>query len=833
MKKTGRKIWIAFLVLLMLLPLHAAAEGEVRILVDNGTVWLNLKNFTEDEQYEYKPVIFSRAESDGEDVWLCYDANENWMKSLKNNMEENDRLNLGNVVLSSDKFAVEIFKRDQYGNSSVDVGLTKSVQLRSGKPDIIVKMSDTDESDTDESDTEKWPEETDAVEVKFQNTEDLRQALDYLYIEMEKENTILPLRLAKELYGITYEYEAEQNELRLSGLSGLFTEKPVIFSRDFGELNECVTSVINTMTKEETQSESVAESSENESEVQTENSSEQLSEAVSETETVTEKITEGASEIQTEEAARTETDEIKEETALEETWEQDESETEAQEIDVPEETRIREPVTEREPEESQAQVLDDGFVAKSYKDLIKKDSGSEAESGSEAQTEPSVQMPAETESEKSTATEEITESASEEWSEMISSESEESKTEKSESEETESERQTETESEIMSEAVGGTELTAATGESLKEESESSQESPETEKQSKEQENGSVKTAIILLCIGIVLLVACLVILLRMKTEKKQTGSDRSKKGNIQEPGINAVLNDDSEDTVDPKKTQTRETKAAENKVAVSHKQIRIQASAINNKGRVRTNNEDSFYLNGIFMPRERMDNGALLTRDFKENVQLYAVCDGMGGTDSGEDASFCAVSELEKRKDDYQFLAEEQEIKDMLRQISDRVYEEAAARGQKSGTTVVMMLVQAEQAIFANVGDSRIYRFREQKLTQISLDHSKVQRMISMGLMTPEQARKDPGRHVITQYLGMAPEVRISPYIVTDEMQKDDIYILCSDGLTDMVEDAQIEAILKGRKKLQDTAKALFEAAMKNGGRDNATIVLVHVLGGL
>ena len=79
----------------------------------------------------------------------------------------------------------------------------------------------------------------------------------------------------------------------------------------------------------------------------------------------------------------------------------------------------------------------------------------------------------------------------------------------------------------------------------------------------------------------------------------------------------------------------------------------------------------------------------------------------------------------------------------------------------------------------------------------------------------------------------MAPEVRISPYIVTDEMQKDDIYILCSDGLTDMVEDAQIEAILKGRKKLQDTAKALFEAAMKNGGRDNATIVLVHVLGGL
>ena len=142
------------------------------------------------------------------------------------------------------------------------------------------------------------------------------------------------------------------------------------------------------------------------------------------------------------------------------------------------------------------------------------------------------------------------------------------------------------------------------------------------------------------------------------------------------------------------------------------------------------------------------------------------------------------------------------------------------------------MLLQGQQVVFANVGDSRIYRFRNRTLTQISMDHSKVQRMISMGLLTPEQARKDPSRHVITQYLGMSPEVRVSPYIVTDQsLQKGDIYLLCSDGLTDMVEDTQIEAILQKEKKLSDAVKALFEEAMKNGGRDNTTIILVHIMG--
>lgn len=329
--------------------------------------------------------------------------------------------------------------------------------------------------------------------------------------------------------------------------------------------------------------------------------------------------------------------------------------------------------------------------------------------------------------------------------------------------------------------------------------------------------GSAGFPMIILAVSIVMLIGAVVLLV---LALKKSGKKRNPFEDI-----------DSEATLDPRKVQMPEKNGYKAKGTGLHKNIRIQAAVVNNKGRVRSNNEDNFYLNGVLMQREKMDNGALLLKEFKDPIQLYAVCDGMGGADSGEDASFCAVSDLADRKEEHEKLIDQNELKKVLRKISDKVYEEAAQRGQKSGTTIAMMLVCGGQAVFANVGDSRIYRFRDQKLSQISLDHSKVQRMISMGVLTPEQARKDPSRHVITQYLGMSPDVRVSPYIVTEEMlEKNDIYLLCSDGLTDMVEDSQLEEILKENKKLQDTAKTLFEAAMKNGGRDNTTVMLVHVL---
>jgi protein phosphatase len=226
-----------------------------------------------------------------------------------------------------------------------------------------------------------------------------------------------------------------------------------------------------------------------------------------------------------------------------------------------------------------------------------------------------------------------------------------------------------------------------------------------------------------------------------------------------------------------------------------------------------------------------MNEGIFQAANNEDSVQLYAVCDGMGGADCGEEASHRAVKELFVHRQEHAQLNDTKNLTMFLRKISDRINQEADQRGQKSGTTIAMMLFKAGEVLFANVGDSRIYRFRNQKLSQISLDHSKVQRMISMGVLTPEQAKKDPSRHVITQYLGMPSDVKVSPYIVSEkQIQDGDLYILCSDGLTDMVENEQIEALLKEKNKPQEAAPALVKMALNHGGRDNVTVMVLRVI---
>lgn len=258
--------------------------------------------------------------------------------------------------------------------------------------------------------------------------------------------------------------------------------------------------------------------------------------------------------------------------------------------------------------------------------------------------------------------------------------------------------------------------------------------------------------------------------------------------------------------------------------------VSIQAAAVSNKGCIRRNNEDNFCLNGTFMQLDKMDEGAFESGTFRESAQLYAVCDGMGGTDAGEKASWQAVRELALRKQEYAQITETKELTSVLRTISGKINQEAQRKGQKSGTTIAMLLVRNEHITAVNVGDSRIYLLRDHKLRQMSVDHSRVQRMISMGLLTPEQAKMDPARHVITQYLGMSSYTRFSPYFMPDiEPEENDVYLLCSDGLTDMLEDAQIETILARTERPKDAAQELVKTALEKGGRDNVTVVVLRV----
>lgn len=260
-------------------------------------------------------------------------------------------------------------------------------------------------------------------------------------------------------------------------------------------------------------------------------------------------------------------------------------------------------------------------------------------------------------------------------------------------------------------------------------------------------------------------------------------------------------------------------------------EISIQAAVACSMGRVRSNNEDNFYFDGIYMSQEEMDEGDFITWEKTASVQLYAVCDGIGGADAGEKASFQTVKELSASKQEYETWTEDSELPDLLGRISAEINREAVQRGKSSGTTIALLFFKDGWVTAANVGDSRIYSFRENGLEQISLDHSKVQRLVSMGILTPEQARTDPDRHVITQFLGMPPALGISPYMVSrEEILPGDVYLLCTDGLTDMVEDSRIEVILRENRNPGDAARLLVKTALENGGRDNVTVIVLKAV---
>lgn len=260
-------------------------------------------------------------------------------------------------------------------------------------------------------------------------------------------------------------------------------------------------------------------------------------------------------------------------------------------------------------------------------------------------------------------------------------------------------------------------------------------------------------------------------------------------------------------------------------------QVSIQSVVVNDKGRVRGNNEDNFLLNGIYLPREMMDEGADKSLNCQSGVQIYAICDGMGGADAGEEASFQAVKLLAGKKMEYRSMMSSDIMNEVLRDISDKINRQAVQKGLRTGTTIALALVDGPYVHVTNVGDSRVYRMRDGHLEQLSLDHSRVQRMINMGIITPEQAKTDPGRHIISQYLGMPPEIRISPYNVEKmELQKGDIFLLCSDGLTDMVTDDAIERIINTTSDLKMAADELLQTALQNGGRDNTTVMMFQIM---
>ena len=259
--------------------------------------------------------------------------------------------------------------------------------------------------------------------------------------------------------------------------------------------------------------------------------------------------------------------------------------------------------------------------------------------------------------------------------------------------------------------------------------------------------------------------------------------------------------------------------------------LKIDAAVCSNMGRVRKNNEDNFYFNGQYLDESGRNKGGVFKRICDDDTQIYAVCDGMGGEERGEDASITAVRALEKYAKAERHVDGSQQLTAMLQNISDAIEANAQKDGIRSGTSIAMVTLHNNMLRTVHVGDSRVYSMENGKLTRMTADHSEVQRLYAMGLIKAEEMDTHPKRHVISQFLGMPrADGLVSPSISSREPLKGGKrYMICSDGLTDMVKDPEITQILSQAKNAEEAAKQLTIAALRNGGKDNVTTICLFV----
>lgn len=220
-------------------------------------------------------------------------------------------------------------------------------------------------------------------------------------------------------------------------------------------------------------------------------------------------------------------------------------------------------------------------------------------------------------------------------------------------------------------------------------------------------------------------------------------------------------------------------------------------------------------------------------------IGFFALADGMGGHQAGEIAAREAVDILSRivekkiaaKKDQLSLI----ELKELLFRaivnVNAIVYKMSRAKVdcRGMGTTLCCLLYHPEGVVIAHVGDSRIYRLRHQKLLQLTKDHSLLRELIDHGQINEQQATDFLYKNIITKAIGTEPKVE--PSVDAEELEEGDIYLMCSDGLSDLLTTNDIESILLSFPSIDQATEVLVATANQRGGRDNITVVLVKIIG--
>lgn len=235
---------------------------------------------------------------------------------------------------------------------------------------------------------------------------------------------------------------------------------------------------------------------------------------------------------------------------------------------------------------------------------------------------------------------------------------------------------------------------------------------------------------------------------------------------------------------------------------------------ISDKGKVRIQNQDS-----IYVPE-------------KNEYNLYIIADGMGGAKAGDVASIKAIEYIKEYIKNNYVDQGDTKIKEMIREsliyANEKVYSlsEENKEYEGMGTTVIVVLVYKNKMYIGHIGDSRLYRIRNNFIRKITKDHSYVQKLIDDKTITKKEAKDHPRRNMLLKALGCEPIVE--PDVMMKKIEPNDYVILCTDGLTNLVKDKEILLVTNNLKQTKKICEKLVDLANERGGYDNISVIVIH-----
>lgn len=245
--------------------------------------------------------------------------------------------------------------------------------------------------------------------------------------------------------------------------------------------------------------------------------------------------------------------------------------------------------------------------------------------------------------------------------------------------------------------------------------------------------------------------------------------------------------------------------------------FKIVACGLSDIGLVRNNNEDVW--------------GELLEHNF------FVLADGMGGHQAGEIAAreavntLCAIfkKKLDKPKHSKSLADLRHTMETAIQTVNENIYRLSRTSSELKGmgTTLCTLHITDDGVVYANVGDSRIYRLRDKNLDQLTQDHSLLRELVDMGQISEQSSTDFLYKNILTKAIGTEPSV--DPYVGQADIAIGDVFLICSDGLTDLLQKDDIEQILNKKQTILKTAKELISLAKTRGGHDNITVVLVKI----